>query len=75
MYMKGRETLIGMIESISLKADQEGAGREGKLIKGWERKTGINKGGVTKGREKTKSQRFLFVCYKNKYSKFDLDVK
>ena len=77
MYMKGRETLTDMIETISWKAAQEDAGTDRKLTKGWERWAGINKGGVAKEREKnkTKSKRFLFVRYKNKHSKFDLDVQ
>lgn len=77
MYTKGRETLTDMIETITWKAAQEGAGTEGKLIKGWERLARINKGGVAKETEKnkTKSKRFLFACYKNKHGKFDLDVK
>lgn len=58
--MNGRDT--GMIWTVSWKAAQEGAGMHGKLIKGWERLVGINKGGVAKEREKnkTKSKTFLF---------------
>lgn len=77
MHTKGREILTDTIETISWKAAQEGAGTEGKLIEGWETWAGINKGVAAKEREKNKkkSKRFLFVCYKNKHSKFDLDVK
>lgn len=49
---------------------------QGKLIKGWERLVGLNRGGVAKVREKnkTKTKRFgLFIIKTN--SKFYLDVK
>lgn len=51
---------------------------QGKLIKGWERLVGINRGGVAKVREKnkTKTKRFLFGLFIIKTnSKFYLDVK